>query len=63
MDMREDGSETFSHRDYLVLFAEVVQEIKYKMKSEGREDEFVGAKVRSRPVCIVEGPTAPRRHS
>ncbi|CCO32410.1 hypothetical protein BN14_06470 [Rhizoctonia solani AG-1 IB] len=43
--MREDGSETFSHRDYLVLFAEAVQEIKYKMKSEGREDEFVGAKL------------------
>ncbi|KAG8729779.1 hypothetical protein FRC11_008031 [Ceratobasidium sp. 423] len=45
MDISEDGSETLSHRDYLVLFGEVVQGIKDQMRSEGREDEFVGAKL------------------
>ncbi|CAE6452842.1 unnamed protein product [Rhizoctonia solani] len=45
MDIRSDGSETLSHRDYLTLFGEAVQEIKNLMKSEGREDEFMGAKL------------------
>ncbi|KAJ1303106.1 hypothetical protein OPQ81_011307 [Rhizoctonia solani] len=44
-DVWEDGSETLSHRDYLVLFNEAVQEVKAQMKSEGREDEFIGAKL------------------
>ncbi|KAF8669733.1 adenosine [Rhizoctonia solani] len=45
MDIREDGSETLSHRDYLILFDEAIQEIKDRMRSEGRDDEFVGAKL------------------
>ncbi|KAG8705486.1 hypothetical protein FRC11_009001, partial [Ceratobasidium sp. 423] len=44
-DTWADGSETLSHRDYLGLFDEAVQEIKYMMKAEGRGDEFVGAKL------------------
>ncbi|ELU42785.1 adenosine deaminase [Rhizoctonia solani AG-1 IA] len=44
----EDGSETLSHRDYLILFDEAIQEIKDRMRSEGRDDEFVGAKEKLR---------------
>ncbi|CAE6486001.1 unnamed protein product [Rhizoctonia solani] len=43
--IREDGAETLEHRDYLILLGEVIQEVKEKMKTESREDEFVGAKV------------------
>ncbi|CAE6526222.1 unnamed protein product [Rhizoctonia solani] len=45
MDFWENGSEMLSHRDYLVLFNEAIEDIKMHMKSEGREDEFVGAKL------------------
>ncbi|CAE6420102.1 unnamed protein product [Rhizoctonia solani] len=44
-DIRTDGSETLSHRDYLVLFNDAVQDIKHKMRLEGREGEFIGAKL------------------
>lgn len=43
--IRMDGAETLVHRDWLTLFNEAIEEVKAKMKSEGREDEFVGAKV------------------
>ncbi|KAJ1303105.1 hypothetical protein OPQ81_011306 [Rhizoctonia solani] len=43
--IRKDGSETLEHRDYLILLAEVIQEVKDKMKAENQGDEFVGAKV------------------
>ncbi|CAE6538392.1 unnamed protein product [Rhizoctonia solani] len=43
--IREDGSETLEHRDYLILLGEAIQEVKGKMKAENREDEFIGAKV------------------
>jgi hypothetical protein len=41
-----DGQETYSHREWLVTFGQVVQEVKDEMKRQGREDEFVGAKVK-----------------
>lgn len=41
----EDGQENIPHRDWLLAFDKVVQEVKEEMKSQGREDEFVGAKV------------------
>ncbi|KDN36304.1 hypothetical protein RSAG8_10926, partial [Rhizoctonia solani AG-8 WAC10335] len=44
-DISADGSETLSHRDYLAVFNDVIQEVKHKMSSEGREDEFIGAKL------------------
>ncbi|CAE6449159.1 unnamed protein product [Rhizoctonia solani] len=44
-DIWTDGSETLSHHDYLALFGNVVREVKDEMKLEGREDEFVGAKL------------------
>ncbi|CAE7137633.1 unnamed protein product [Rhizoctonia solani] len=43
--IREDGSETLEHRDYLRLLQEVVQDVKDNMKAESREGEFIGAKV------------------
>jgi adenosine deaminase CECR1 len=33
------------HREWLVLFDEVIGEVKASMKEQGREDEFIGAKV------------------
>ncbi|CAE6380112.1 unnamed protein product [Rhizoctonia solani] len=44
-DICADGSETLSHRDYLALFGNVVREVKDQMRLEGREDEFIGAKL------------------
>ncbi|EUC63198.1 adenosine deaminase-like protein [Rhizoctonia solani AG-3 Rhs1AP] len=44
-DIWTDGSETLSHHDYLALFGNVVREVKDQMKLEGREDEFIGAKL------------------
>ncbi|CAE6353735.1 unnamed protein product [Rhizoctonia solani] len=43
--IREDGSETLEHRDYLLMLREVIKEVIDQMKAENREDEFVGAKV------------------
>ncbi|ELU38416.1 adenosine deaminase [Rhizoctonia solani AG-1 IA] len=43
--IREDGSETLAHSDYLVMLGDVIKEVKEKMKAENRGDEFVGAKV------------------
>ena len=40
------------HRDWLFMFDEAVNETKAIMKERGREDEFLGAKVRLEVVVV-----------
>ncbi|KAI0332609.1 Metallo-dependent hydrolase [Cubamyces sp. BRFM 1775] len=40
-----EGEETMDHEAFLRLYDGVVEEVKAKMKQEGRADEFVGSKV------------------
>ncbi|KAI0658813.1 Metallo-dependent hydrolase [Cubamyces menziesii] len=39
------GEETMDHKGFLELYDSVVEDVKAKMKEEGREDEFVGSKI------------------
>ncbi|EPS97019.1 hypothetical protein FOMPIDRAFT_1129241 [Fomitopsis schrenkii] len=40
-----DGVENVPHREWLVVFDRVVNEVKAELESQGRQDEFVGAKI------------------
>ncbi|KAL4266131.1 metallo-dependent hydrolases superfamily protein [Pleurotus pulmonarius] len=40
-----DGNECVPHREWLVMFDEVLKEVKEDMRKQGREDEFIGAKI------------------
>jgi len=40
-----DGNEDIPHRDWMLMFQQVVNEVKDDMKRQGREDEFIGSKV------------------
>ncbi|TFK76212.1 adenosine deaminase-like growth [Pluteus cervinus] len=41
----EDGQQDIDHKKMVRIFDGVVKEVKDKMKAEGREDEFIGAKI------------------
>lgn len=41
----EHGQDTIPHCEWLIMFEKVVNEVKDDLKKQGREDEFVGAKV------------------
>ncbi|KAG8740307.1 hypothetical protein FRC12_016039 [Ceratobasidium sp. 428] len=41
----EDGSKSMEHRDWLIIFDEAVNEVKAIVKGQGREDDFIGAKI------------------
>lgn len=40
-----EGLPSVPHRDWISMFIQVVNEVKKDMKAQGREEEFVGAKV------------------
>jgi hypothetical protein len=40
-----DGQESIPHREWLIMFDRVVNEVKAEMEPKGRGGEFVGAKV------------------
>lgn len=40
-----DGHETVTHSQFLRTFERIVREVKEELAAQGREDEFVGAKV------------------
>ncbi|CCM05080.1 uncharacterized protein FIBRA_07287 [Fibroporia radiculosa] len=40
-----DGEENVPHREWLIAFDAVVNEVKVELRRQGREDEFVGAKI------------------
>lgn len=41
----ENGQANVPHREWLLDFDRVLKELKEEMKDQGREDEFIGAKV------------------
>jgi hypothetical protein len=43
----EDGQENVPHREWLRIFDKIMNEVKDDMKQQGREDEFIGARVRN----------------
>ena len=42
----ENGQANVPHREWLLDFDRVLKEVKEELKAQGREDEFVGARVR-----------------
>lgn len=40
-----DGAESVPHREWVLLFEKVLNEVKEDLKRQGREDEFIGARV------------------
>ncbi|GLB42927.1 putative adenosine [Lyophyllum shimeji] len=40
-----DGQENVPHREWLLMFDRVLSEVKAEMKEQGREPEFIGAKI------------------
>lgn len=40
-----DGQENIPHREWIRMFEEVMNEVKDEMKTQGRGDEFIGARV------------------
>jgi hypothetical protein len=40
-----DGQENLPHREWLVMFDRVINEVKAEMAQRGRPNDFVGAKV------------------
>lgn len=43
--VRANGVADFAHRECVEMYGRVVDEVRSDMKSQGREDEFVGSKV------------------
>lgn len=41
----EDGQENVPHRDWLLTFDRVLNEVKNEMEQQGRGEEFIGARV------------------
>ncbi|KIL67962.1 hypothetical protein M378DRAFT_122268 [Amanita muscaria Koide BX008] len=41
----EDGHQHVPHREWLIIFERVLDEVKAEMKRQGREDDFIGAKI------------------
>ena len=49
----EDGEENVPHRAWLLTFDRVLNTIKAEMKLQGREDEFIGARVSFSLLMLV----------
>ncbi|KAJ7033747.1 hypothetical protein C8F04DRAFT_957252 [Mycena alexandri] len=41
----EDGAQDVPHREWLLIFDQVQKELKAKLERQGREDDFVGARI------------------
>ena len=48
-----DGQKNVPHSDWLRIFERVLNEVKTEMKEQGREGDFVGAKVVSFLVNLI----------
>lgn len=59
-----DGVENIPHREWLVVFDRVVNGVKAELEKQGRQDEFVGAKVIKNPLmCSLSFPELRMRRS
>ena len=47
-----DGQENIPHREWLLMFDRVINEVKQEMTSQGRGDDFIGAKVGFKPLVF-----------
>jgi len=43
--IRADGRDDFTHREWVISFEKAVRDFKEELRAQGREDEFVGAKI------------------
>nr|BAN05623.1 adenosine deaminase-like growth factor [Flammulina velutipes] len=50
----ESGNDDVTHRDFLIAFERIVNEIKAEMAAQGRHDEFVGAKIIYTSLKFIE---------
>lgn len=50
----EDGEDNIPHREWLVMFDQILNEVKGEMKQQGREDEFIGARVSSYAMSFIQ---------
>lgn len=41
-----DGKENVTHREMVLIFEEVLQEVKEELRRRGQENKFIGARVR-----------------
>lgn len=41
----QNGEENIPHREWLIVFDEVLHEVKDQLRKQGRGDEFFGSKV------------------
>ena len=52
-----DGEENVPHREWLIAYDRVVNEVKAELAKQGRADEFVGSKVHTqtdpRYICVL----------
>lgn len=51
----EDGQENIPHRDWLLTFDRVLDEVKAEMKQQGRGEEFIGARVSPLHNAAISG--------
>ena len=49
----ESGEQRVPHREWLIDFDQIVNEVKEEMKSRGRENEFIGAKIIYTTVRVI----------
>jgi len=50
-----DGNENVPHREWVLDFEEAISEVKTALKEQGREEEFVGAKIIYTTIRILSG--------
>lgn len=55
-----DGQRNIPHREWLVVFDQVLKDVKAELKEQGREDEFVDCRVRFLSLCLSGVLTAAR---
>ena len=53
-----DGQENIPHRESLLAYERVMEEVKQELASQGRVDEIIGSKVRSTCDGLEGMPTA-----
>lgn len=57
-----DGKANVTHREMLLVFDEVLREVKDELKGQGRENKFIGARVRLSRFAFSSGVPIPADH-
>ncbi|EJD43037.1 adenosine deaminase [Auricularia subglabra TFB-10046 SS5] len=48
-----EGDPTVAHREFVALFGKLIDEFKAELKAQGREDDFIGAKIIYTTIKII----------